>query len=94
MLLLSVTVCTGYFSHFALPRRPTPYLPTSASFRLNWRLTVITPLHLLGLFHSIGVLFNDDLVSRKPIEQRVSRRHTLGWWFMQSVSNSVVFYVN
>ena len=38
---------------------------------MNWRLTVVTPLHVLGLFHSMGVLFDGDTVAHKPMEQRV-----------------------
>jgi Cyclin, C-terminal domain/Cyclin, N-terminal domain len=39
--------------------------------RLSWSLTMVTPLHYLGLFHSKGILFQRDSVSLRPIHARV-----------------------
>lgn len=41
--------------------------------RLNWSLTIVSPLHYLGLFHRQGILFDNDTLGYKPLRPAVIR---------------------
>jgi hypothetical protein len=40
---------------------------------LSWKLTVITPMHFIEHFLSLGVVFETDSVEDKPVTDRVTR---------------------
>ena len=41
--------------------------------RLNWSLTIVSPLHYLGLYHRQGILYENDTLGYKPLRSAVSR---------------------
>ena len=45
---------------------------------LRWSLTVVTPRHILGLFHRMGVVFDDDTVAYKSQPDKQVRREPCG----------------
>jgi hypothetical protein len=40
---------------------------------MRWSLTVVTPRHVLGLFHRMGVVFEDDTMAYKPLADKQVR---------------------
>jgi hypothetical protein len=38
---------------------------------LNWGLTIVTPLHYLGLYHKKGLIFNSDTMGFEPLVPKV-----------------------
>jgi len=38
---------------------------------LNWGLTIVTPLHYLGLYQKMGIIFNSDTMGYEPLVPKV-----------------------
>lgn len=68
--LLSYLKDQGQANEYSLP----PFvhqMEVSILTMLNWSLTVVTPLHLLGLYHRRGLVFVSDTMGFEPLVPKV-----------------------